>query len=116
MIRGWRIRIRLAAAFAAMMALVLLAVAWVTLHQSREALDESTNAALSDRLGRLLAIGATPSGPGLPGGTEGGLDQILSPSGQLIATTGEQTDPPLLARAEPAAARLAIPAGQHSSA
>ncbi len=86
MIRRWPIRVRLAAAFTAMMALVLLAVAWVTLHQSREALDESTNAALSDRLGRLLAIGATPSGPGLPGGTEGGLDQILTPSGQLIAT------------------------------
>jgi signal transduction histidine kinase len=115
MIRRWPIRVRLAAAFTAMMALVLLAVAWVTLHQSREALDESTNAALSNRLGRLLAIGATPSGPGLPGGTEGGLDQILSPSGQLIATTGEQTDPPLLAGAELAAARRAILTVEHPS-
>src|SRR5258708_31241445 len=102
MIRRWPIRVRLAAAFTAMMALVLLAVAWVTLHQSREALDESTNTALSDRLGRLLAIRATPSGPGLPRGTEGGLDQILTPSGQLRATTGEQTHPPPLASHEPA--------------
>ena len=47
MIRRWPIRVRLAAAFTAMMALVLLAVAWVTLHQSREALDESTNKVVS---------------------------------------------------------------------
>jgi hypothetical protein len=81
MIRRWPIRVRLPAAFTAMMALVLLAVAWVTLHQSREALDESTNAALSNRLGRLLAIGATPSGPGLPGGTEGGSTKSSVPAG-----------------------------------
>jgi signal transduction histidine kinase len=108
MTRRWPIRVRLAAAFTAMMALVLLAVAWVTLHQSREALDESANAALSSRLARLLAIGATPSGPRLPGGTEGGLDQILSPSGQLIATTGDPTDPPLLSGGELAAARRQV--------
>jgi signal transduction histidine kinase len=113
MIRRWPIRVRLAAAFTAMMAVVLVGVAWVTLHQSRESLDESTDAALSNRLGRLVAVGATPTGPQLPGGIERGLDQILSPTGQLIATTGGQSDPALLTGAELAAARRGVLTVEH---
>src|SRR5258708_27346255 len=79
MIRRSPLRLRLAAACTAMMALVLLAVAWVTLHQSREALDESTNAALSSWLERLLATGRSPSGPGPPVGAEGGLGETARP-------------------------------------
>jgi signal transduction histidine kinase len=94
---------------------VLVGVAWVTLHQSRESLDESTDAALSSRLGRLVAIGATPSGPQLPGGIERGLDQILSPTGQLIATTGGPSDPTLLTGAELAAARRGVLTVEHPS-
>jgi signal transduction histidine kinase len=115
MIRRWPIRIRLAAAFSAMMAVVLAAVAWVTLHQSRESLDESADAALHSRLGRLISTGPAPTGPRLPGGTDQALDQILSPTGQLIATTGEQSGSPLLTGTELAAARRDVLTVEHPS-
>jgi signal transduction histidine kinase len=86
MIRRWPIRIRLAAAFTLMMALVLLAVAAITLAHARESLDASITESLIYRLNDLRPIAVTAD-PRLPGGDPDTAEQVIAPNGQILAST-----------------------------
>ena len=67
MMRRWPIRIRLTAAFTAVMALVLLAVGSLTVAQTKESLDEAITESLLYRLANLRSIAAATD-PSLTGG------------------------------------------------
>jgi signal transduction histidine kinase len=86
MMRRWPIRIRLTAAFTAVMALVLLAVGTLTVAHTKESLDEAITESLSYRLANLRPIaGATD--PLLAGGDPDTAQQIIAPDGQVLAAT-----------------------------
>jgi signal transduction histidine kinase len=86
MMRRWPIRIRLTAAFTAMMAIVLLAVAVATIAHTRESLDASITESLSYQLSDLRPIAATAE-PLLPGGEPDTAEQVIAPDGQILAST-----------------------------
>jgi signal transduction histidine kinase len=86
MMRRWPIRIRLTAAFTAMMAIVLLAVAVATIAHTRESLDASITESLSYQLSDLRPIAATAE-PLLPGGEPDTAEQVIAPNGQILAST-----------------------------
>lgn len=86
MIRPWPIRIRLTAAFTAVMALVLLAVGFLTVAQTKESLDEAITESLSYRLANLRPIAAAAD-PSLVGGNPDVAQQVIAPDGQVLATT-----------------------------
>src|SRR6516225_2422263 len=86
MMRRWPIRIRLTAAFTAMMGLVLLGVASVTVAHTRESLDASITESLAYQLADLLPIAATPE-PLLPGADPDTAQQVIAPNGQILAST-----------------------------
>ena len=67
MMRRWPIRIRLTAAFTAVMALVLLTVAVLTVAHTKESLDEAITESLSYRLANLRPTAAAAD-PVLAGG------------------------------------------------
>ena len=86
MMRRWPIRIRLTAAFTAVMALVLLAVGTLTVSHTKESLDEAITESLSYRLANLRPIaGATD--PLLAGGDPDTAQQIIAADGQVLAAT-----------------------------
>jgi signal transduction histidine kinase len=84
--RRWPIRIRLTAAFTAVMALVLLAVGTLTVAHTKESLDEAITESLSYQLANLRRIAAA-SDPLLPGGNPDTAQQIIAPNGQVLAAT-----------------------------
>jgi signal transduction histidine kinase len=86
MMRRWPIRIRLTAAFTTAMALVLLAVAALTVARTKESLDEAITESLSDRLANLrqIALGGQPL---VAGGDPDTAQQVIAPDGQVLAAT-----------------------------
>jgi signal transduction histidine kinase len=82
----WPIRIRLTAAFTAVMALLLLAVAALTVAHTKESLDEAITESLSYRLANLRPIAAATD-PSLVGGNPDIAQQIIAPNGQVLAAT-----------------------------
>jgi signal transduction histidine kinase len=86
MMRRWPIRVRLTAAFTAVTALVLLAVAAITVAHTKESLDEAITESLSYRLTNLRPIAATTD-PLLVGGDPDTAQQIIAADGQVLAAT-----------------------------
>jgi signal transduction histidine kinase len=86
MMRHWPIRIRLTAAFTAVMALVLLAVGSLTVAQTKESLDEAVTESLLYRLANLRSIAAATD-PSLAGGDPDTAQQVIASDGQVLAAT-----------------------------
>ena len=103
MIRGWPIRVRLAAAFTAAMALILLGVGIATVLNTRASLDESLGESLDYRLSDLRALTGT-SAFGPLAGSRDTAEQILTRSGRLLGSSPEVAAAPLLTAAELSAA------------
>jgi signal transduction histidine kinase len=97
--RRWPIRIRLTAAFTAVMALVLLAVATHTVAHTKESLDTAITESLSDQLTELspIAAGAKPL---LAGGNPDTAQQVIGPDGQVLAATSNLAGRPALSPSE----------------
>jgi HAMP domain-containing protein len=87
MMRRWPIRIRLAAAFTAVMALVLIAVAVATVAHTRESLDSAVTESLSYQLADLRPIAASAQPQQLAGGDRDTAQQVIAPNGQPLAST-----------------------------
>ncbi|OMC11772.1 HAMP domain-containing histidine kinase [Mycobacterium sp. SP-6446] len=104
MMRRWPIRIRLAAAFTAVMALVLLAVGALTVAHTKESLDAAITESLSYRLANLRSLAAA-SDPMLAGGDPDTAQQIIAPDGQVLAATPNLVGQTALSRAELVTAR-----------
>jgi hypothetical protein len=99
MINRWPIRIRLIAAFTAMMALVLTGVAIGTLLSFRAAFDESLDHTLTNRLQQLQAT-ASASGPQ----SADTVAQVLDAgTGAILSGSPTLEGQPLLSPAEIAA-------------
>jgi signal transduction histidine kinase len=90
MMRRWPIRIRLTAAFTAVMALVLLVVGTLTVAHTKESLDAAITESLSNQLANLRPI-AADSDPLLAGGDPDTAQQIIAPDGQVLTTTSNLT-------------------------
>ncbi|SON61883.1 putative sensor histidine kinase TcrY [Mycobacterium simulans] len=86
MMRRWPIRIRLTAAFTAVMALVLLAVANATIAHTRQSLDNSITESLTAQLVALGPLAATAT-PLLAGGDPDTGQQVIATDGQVLAST-----------------------------
>ena len=86
MMRRWPIRIRLTAAFTAVMALVLLAVGTLTVAHTKESLDEAITESLSYQVANLRPIAAATD-PLLAGANPDTAQQIIAPDGQVLAAT-----------------------------
>ena len=84
--RRWPIRIRLTAAFTAVIALVLLAVGTLTVAHTKESLDAAITESLSYQLANLRPI-AADADPLLAGGDPDTAQQVISPGGQVLAGT-----------------------------
>lgn len=84
--RRWPIRIRLAAAFTAVMALVLSAVATLTVEHTKESLDAAITESLTTQLANLRPI-AADNDPLLAGGDSDTAQQIVAPGGQVLTAT-----------------------------
>ena len=80
------IRIRLTAAFTAVMALVLLAVATLTVAHTKESLDAAITDSLSNQLANLRPM-AADNDLMLAGGGRDTAEQVIAPDGQLPATS-----------------------------
>jgi hypothetical protein len=106
MMRRWPIRIRLTAAFTAVMALVLLAVAALTVAHTKESLDEAITESLSYRLANLRPIAAATD-PVLVGGNPDIAQQIVAPDGQVLASTSNLAGQSALSPSELDTARRA---------
>ena len=104
MITRWPTRVRLTAAFTVLMALVLLGVGFATVAHTRSSLDASISEALTYRLRDLQPVAATAA-PVLSGIARDTGEQVLGPSGQVIASTPEVSGRPLLSPGELAWAR-----------
>lgn len=115
MIRRWPLRIRLTAAFTVMMALVLLGVGIVTVTHTRESLDASISESLEHRLRDLQPI-ATTAAPVLSSGGRDTGEQVLDDAGQIIASSPDVADQPLLTPAELATARRGELVVDHATA
>jgi signal transduction histidine kinase len=104
MMRRWPIRIRLTAAFTAVMALVLLAVAVATVAHTRESLDTAITESLSYQLAdlRVIAVNAQPQLAGVDPDTG---QQVIAPDGQLLASTANLAGQTALSPSEMSAAR-----------
>jgi signal transduction histidine kinase len=86
MMRRWPIRLRLTAAFTAVMAMVLLAVGALTVAHAKESLDEAITESLWYRVASLRPI-AAGTNPVLAGGNPDTAQQIVAPNGQVLAAT-----------------------------
>jgi signal transduction histidine kinase len=86
MMRRWPIRIRLTAAFTAVMALVLLVVGTLTVTHTKGSLDDAITDSLSNQLANLRPI-AADSDPLLAGGDPDTARQVIAPDGHVLATT-----------------------------
>jgi signal transduction histidine kinase len=114
-IRGWPIRVRLTAAFTAVMALVLLGVAAATLAHMRASLDEAISESLTYRLHDLQPEAAAAA-PVLPGGEPDTAEQILDQNGRPLASTSQLANQAALDPAEFAAARRGLIMSDHRTA
>ncbi|WP_052371557.1 sensor histidine kinase [Amycolatopsis taiwanensis] len=103
MIWRWPIRVRLTTAFTVMMALVLFGVAAATVAHARSVLDESIDETLTSRLGDLqsAAAAALPN----PIGGRNTVEQVLDPSGAVVASSPPVSAGSMLNAGELAAAR-----------
>ncbi|WP_204802711.1 sensor histidine kinase [Mycobacterium riyadhense] len=99
MMRRWPIRIRLTAAFTAVMALVLLAVATATIAHTRQSLDNLITESLT---AQLVALGplATTATPLLAGGDPDTGQQVIAADGQVLASTPTLAGQPALSPTE----------------
>jgi signal transduction histidine kinase len=86
MMRRWPIRIRLTAGFTAVMALVLLAVATLTIAHTKESLDAAITDSLSDKLANLRPM-AADNDLMLAGGGPDTAEQVIAPDGQVLAAS-----------------------------
>jgi signal transduction histidine kinase len=86
MMRRWPIRIRLTAGFTAVMALVLLAVATLTIAHTKESLDAAITDSLSDKLANLRPM-AADNDLTLAGGGPDTAEQVIAPDGQVLAAS-----------------------------
>jgi signal transduction histidine kinase len=86
MMRRWPIRIRLTAGFTAVMALVLLAVATLTIAHTKESLDAAITDSLSDKLANLRPM-AADNDLILAGGGPDTAEQVIAPDGQVLAAS-----------------------------
>lgn len=113
MMRRWPIRIRLTAAFTAVMALVLLGVATLTVAHTKESLDSAITESLSYQLASLrpLAADADPLGAGSDRDT---AQQIIAPDGQVLAATSNLAGQIALTPSELDAARHGQLVADHS--
>ncbi len=102
--RRWPIRIRLTAAFTAVMALVLLAVATLTVDHTRESLDAAITESLSTQLANLRPIAADDD-PLLAGGDSDTAQQIVAPGGQVLTATSNLTGQSVLSPSQLVTAR-----------
>ncbi|WP_432850598.1 sensor histidine kinase [Amycolatopsis sp. CA-161197] len=102
--RRWPARIRLTAAFTVLMALVLLSVGFATVAHTRSSLDASITEALTYRLHDLQPTAATAR-PVLSGVSRDTGEQVLDPTGHLVAASPEVPDRPLLTATELTSAR-----------
>ncbi|MBB5159060.1 sensor histidine kinase [Saccharopolyspora phatthalungensis] len=103
MIKRWPIRLRLTAAFALTMALILTGVAVGTVTNSRASLDESITETLQYRL-RDVQSAAEAVSPVLPGGRDS-AEQILDANQQVVAGSREVAGQVLLSPWELAGAQ-----------
>ncbi|WP_305082793.1 HAMP domain-containing sensor histidine kinase [Nocardia australiensis] len=115
MIRAWPIRIRLTVAFTIMMALVLAGVGAVTVSHMRSFLDNSVTESLTYQLTELRPLAAAVE-PILPGPSQDTAVQILTDSGQVVATTPELSGASALSPAELNSARHATLVVDHAAA
>ena len=86
MIRRWPIRIRLTAAFTGVMALVLLAVATLTVAHTKESLDAAITDSLSDQLANLRPMAADDDLI-LAGSGPDTAEQVIAPDGHVLAAS-----------------------------
>jgi signal transduction histidine kinase len=86
MMRRWPIRIRLTAGFTAVMALVLLAVATLTIAHTKESLDATITDSLSNQLANLRPM-AADNDLMLAGGGPDTAEQVIAPDGQVLAAS-----------------------------
>ena len=115
MIRHWPTRIRLTAAFTTVMAAVLLGVGIVTVTHQRESLDDSITESLQYRL-RELQPEAGSAALSLSSPTRDAGDQVLDVRGQIIESSPDVADRPLLGPAELAAAQRGPIVVDHATA
>jgi len=113
MMRRWPIRIRLTAAFTAVMALVLLAVGALTVAHTKESLDAAITESLSYRLANLRPIAAATD-PSLAGGDPDSAQQIIAPDGQVLAATSNLAGQTALSPSELDTARRGQLVADHS--
>ena len=111
--RRWPIRIRLTAAFTAVIALVLLAVGALTVAHTKESLDDAITESLSYQLANLRPI-AADANPLLAGGNPDNSQQIIGPDGQVLATTPNLTGHTALSPSELDTARRGQLIADHS--
>ena len=111
--RRWPIRIRLTAAFTAVMALVLLAVGTLTVSHTKESLDEAITESLSYRLANLSPMAATTD-PLLAGGNPDTAQQIIAPDGHVLAATPNLAGQSALSTSELDSARRGQLVADHS--
>lgn len=104
MMRRWPIRIRLTAAFTAVMALVLLAVGALTVAHTKESLDAAITESLFYRLANLRPL-AVATDPMLAGGDPDTAQQVIAPDGQVLAATPNLVGQTALSPAELVTAR-----------
>lgn len=113
MMRRWPIRIRLTAAFTAVMALVLLAVGALTVAHTKESLDAAITESLSYRLANLRPMAAATD-PMLTGGDPDTAQQIIAPDGRVLAATPNLAGQTALSPTELDAARHGQLVADHS--
>ncbi|WP_433679336.1 ATP-binding protein [Nocardia sp. CA-119907] len=115
MIRRWPIRIRLTAAFTVMMAVVLAVIGYATVTHTRTFLDRSVTESLTYQLAESRPLAATIE-PTLPGPSEDTAVQILTDSGQVVASTAELPGPSVLSSSELVAAQRGTVIVDHAAA
>jgi signal transduction histidine kinase len=113
MMRRWPIRIRLTAAFTAVMALVLLAVAALTVAHTKDSLDAAITESLSYQLADLRPIAAATD-PLLASGDPDTAQQIIAPDGQVLAATSNLAGQTALSPSELDTARRGQLVADHS--
>jgi signal transduction histidine kinase len=104
MMRRWPIRIRLTAGFTAVMTLVLLAVATLTIAHTKESLDAAITESLSNQLANLRPM-AADNDLMLAGGGPDTAEQVIAPDGQVLAASPNLAGQTALTPSELGAAR-----------
>jgi signal transduction histidine kinase len=113
MMRRWPIRIRLTASFTAVMALVLLAIATLTVAHTKESLDAAITESLTDQLANLRPMAADNDLMLARGGPDN-AEQVVAPDGRVLAATSNLTGQIALSPSELDAARHGQLVADHS--